>query len=356
MSLKDIAREAHTSVSTVSRVLNNPHHNCQNSALEEKIWDIARKQHYTPNSNARNLRLNSNQLNNSFTIDIFITRFESIEIDPFFHELYQYIKEEILSNGCILGDIINTVDIVAMSEESIAKVPYKTHHEILKQKQKNPLATIIRKDNTGLIILGKCPNEMIDSLKKRYPYIVGIDRNPTNYEYDEVICNGLNAAETAVEHLIKLGHRNIAYIGDCTYETRYIGYYQALFNHKIQLNYNNIFPSTQTEESGYKIGKRILKMENPPSGIFCANDITAIGVLRAVKSGKKKYRPSIISIDNILQSERTVPMLTTIDIPKKEMGHLAIAMLIDRKNKKHKNNLRLELPCKLIERESCNYL
>ena len=90
-----------------------------------------------------------------------------------------------------------------------------------------------RKANAGLIILGKCPKELFSTLKRRYSCIVGIDRNPTEYEYDEVICNGATAAEKAVEYLILLGHKNIAYIGDCTYESRYIGYYQALLNHKI---------------------------------------------------------------------------------------------------------------------------
>ena len=88
-------------------------------------------------------------------------------------------------------------------------------------------------------------------LNKRYQYIAGIDRNPTDYEYDEVICNGTTAAQKAVEYLVQLGHSNIAYIGDCTYESRYTGYYQTLLNHKIPLNYANVHQTGQTEKEGF---------------------------------------------------------------------------------------------------------
>ena len=218
-----------------------------------------------------------------------------------------------------------------------------------------PKKTVVEiKKNTGLIILGKCPQNLIGLLKKRYRYIAGIDRNPTEYEYDEVICNGTTAAEKAVSHLLSLGHKNIAYIGDCTYESRYIGYYQTLFNHRIPLNHNNIHPTDQTMEGGYQAMLNIINGSEKPTAIFCANDTTAIGVLKALnKNKRKKYFPSVISIDNIIESEKTSPMLTTINIPKEEMVHMALVLLTDRKNRKHMENVRIELPCRLIERESC---
>ena len=198
---------------------------------------------------------------------------------------------------------------------------------------------------------------MIPALRKRYACIVGIDRNPTDYLYDEVFCDGAVAAIKAVEYLFSLGHRHIAYIGDCNFESRYIGYYQALLAHKIPLNYQNIYPSRQTLKEGYDIMCSILHSDSNttlPSAIFCANDTTAIGVLKALKQHKKRgYMPSVISIDNIAASEKTSPMLTTINIPKKEMAHLALNLLLDRKENGHTEIVRLELPCHLIERESC---
>lgn len=357
MSLKKIAELAGTSVSTVSRVLNNSGHKCSEPGLSEKIWKIAASLNYCPNASARNLRLGILPDTSPFTVDIFLTRFDSMDKDPFFRELYDYMKEELLKYSCLLGELLSSVDIMALGEpEHSGIVPYKTTSKVLSEKQGHPLAFVDRKSDTGLIILGKCPSELVPVIKKRYAHIAGIDRNPTDYEYDEVVCNGTTAAEKAVEYLISLGHKSIAYIGDCTYESRYIGYYQALLNHKIPLNYVNIHPSTQTMEEGAQIMTSILQSDTRPTAIFCANDCTALGVLKSLKQHKKRgYLPSIISIDNINDSQHTTPMLTTIDIPKQEMAHLALTLLLDQKKGAHKENVRIELPCRLIERESCFY-
>lgn len=359
MSLKEIATLTNTSISTVSRVLNHPEHRCNNPELAQRIWDAAAKLNYIPNTTARNLRLGVSENTTPYTVDIFLTRFDSLDKDVFFLELFQYLKEELLSSGCLLGDVLHPVDILnlAHSSEKNGHIPYQSSLKVAAPVPALTPSGISRKEDTGLIILGKCPADMVPILKKRYSCIAGIDRNPTDYEYDEVVCNGTTAAQKAMEYLISLGHKNIAYIGDCTYEARYIGYYQALLDHRLPLNYANIHPTSQTQEEGFSVMQTIIESPNQPTAIFCANDSTALGVLQALKRRKKKgYLPSVISIDNIHASQYTSPMLTTIHIPKKEMSHLALTLLLDRKNKLHEENVRLELPCRLIERESCSYL
>jgi len=358
MSLKKIAELANTSVSTVSRVLNTPGHTCHIPGLSEKIWKIAKELEYIPNEAARNLRMGNNATEETFYIDILLTRFDSIDKDPFFAELFIHIKEELLASNTLPGETLNFTDIMSLSEKdaNAKAVPYKTSSKVIRENPATSSAFISKKRNTGLILLGKCPQGLIPVLKKRYNYIAGIDRNPTDYEYDEVICNGITAARKAVEYLVKLGHNNIAYIGDCTFESRYTGYYQTLLDHKIPLNYANVHQTGQTEKEGFMVMEDIINSPGRPSAIFCANDITAIGVLNALKSNKKRgYLPSVISIDNIYPSEKTTPMLTTIDIPKKEMAHLAVMLLLDRKAGRHRENIRIELPCRLVERDSCTY-
>ncbi len=357
MSLKKIAKLSGTSVSTVSRVLHQPGHTCNQPGLAEKIWQIAEELNYLPNGFAQALRMGAKEEPSPFTADVFLTRFESMDTDPFFQELFQHIKEELLCKNCLLGDLLYPDNfMMPINENSIpGMVPYKSSENIRRETPVISPALISRKDNTGLVILGKCPESLIPALRKRYACIVGIDRNPTDYLYDEVFCDSSAAAMKAVEYLISLGHRHIAYIGDCNFESRYIGYYQALLAHKIPLNYQNIHPSRQTLQEGYDIMCSILRSGvSFPSAIFCANDTTAIGVLKALKLHKKRgYMPSVISIDNIADSEKTSPMLTTIDIPKKEMAHLALSLLWDRKEHGHSEIVRLELPCRLIVRESC---
>ncbi|MCM1246507.1 MAG: LacI family transcriptional regulator [Roseburia sp.] len=358
MSLKKIAELTGTSVSTVSRVLNHPEHSCNRPGLTEKIWEAANSLNYIPHAAARNLRLGTTEDTGHFTVDIFLTRFDSMDTDLFFRELFQHIREELIWQDCLLGEILSSENIIASEKASPAAetIPYKSAAKPRADARRREAALMPKKPDTGLIILGKCPSELVPLLKKRYDYIAGIDRNPTDYEYDEVVCSGLAAAEKAVEYLISLGHKNIAYIGDCTYEARYIGYYQALLNHKIPIDYVNIHPSDQTMEQGFAIMNAIIHSPRRPTAVFCANDCTALGALKALRQSKKRgYVPSIISIDNINDSQKSTPMLTTIDIPKKEMGHLALTLLLDRKKGAHRENVRIELPCRLIERDSCSY-
>lgn len=324
MSLKQIAKSAGTSVSTVSRVLNNPNHRCHDEGLEDHIWRLASKYQYTPNTFAQNLRKRTVDTSVSYTVDIFLARPNVLDQDAFFWELFQHIKEELVANHCVLGDVHTATDIIP------------------------------QKENTGLIILGKCPADWISILKERYACIAGINHNPTEYEYDEVICNGATAAGKAVEHLIALGHRDIAYIGDCSHESRYVGYYSSLFKHQIPLNHGNVYPTDQTMETAVLAMKELLRSDNRPTAIFCANDTTALGVYKALRASRQKdYSPSVISIDNIAEAKKHEPALTTIDISKKEMAHMAVSLLLDRQKGTHKDTVRVELPCRLIERHSC---
>ncbi len=351
MSIKSIADKAGTSVATVSRILNNPDYQCHDRSLNERVWAIARQEQYVPNNMARNLRKGTSR-RTVFTIDVFLTRFKSIQSDAFFEEIYSIIRDEILSSECALGEFYTSVDIMNILQTGRGgqHIPYRSDEMVAKDSRVYGNAVNAVDKNRGLIILGKCPVELISTLQGKYRYIVGIDRNPTEYLYDEVVCDGAKAAEMAVEYLISKGYRDIAYIGDCTYEARYVGYYQTLIKNRLQLNYSNVYPSDQTEEEGYKTALKIIESSSLPAAIFCANDMTAIGVLRAF--AKKKNRPAIISIDNLDRTMNIKPMLTTIDIPKKEMGHLAVKLLIDKRDGGHENNIRIELPCKIVERES----
>ena len=270
------------------------------------------------------------------TFDIFLTRFPSLSQDLFFSELFEFLKKELLRQQCVIGKFLTLPEVTSMLNEKSSFSATDKHAD-------------------GIILLGKCPSELISPLQNHYHNIVGIDRNPTDFAYDEVICNGTNAAITAMNYLISLGHKKIAYIGDCSYEARYIGYYQSLISHSLPLDYSNIYPTSQTREEGMKTMELILRRDSLPTAIFCANDSTALGVFDCLRHRRKKgYVPSIISIDNIRESEQTKPMLTTIDIPKEEMAHHAVKLLLDRIHNGHNSAARIELPCKLLVRESCS--
>lgn len=350
MSLKRIAELTNTSVATVSRVLNNPSYQCQNPETTENIRKIARELNYVPNQNARNLKMgesSSTPKTGKFVIDILLARFDTLDQDPFFSEMFRCIETEFHKQNCLLGDILNIPDV------SFEQNPKKLQQEFPIPKKRSVLNT--RSD--GLLILGKCPSDIIDSLLRRYNGVIAIDRNPTEHKIDEVVCSGSFAASTAVEYLLELGHKKIAYIGDCNMESRYTGYYESLQNHKIPLTYDYVVPTKQTKEDGFRAYEQICSCKIRPTAVFCANDITALGFLQAMKekNGRRKkdvYRPAIVSIDDIDEATRVSPMLTTVRIPKEDMVHLAVSTLRDRLQNGHRECVRLELPCHLMIRES----
>jgi DNA-binding LacI/PurR family transcriptional regulator len=110
----------------------------------------------------------------------------------------------------------------------------------------------------------------------------------------------------------------------------------------------------QTEAEGYEVMNRILRSDAYPTGIYCANDITAIGMLKCLSKSKNRYyKPSIISSDDIEQAQYTNPMLTTVRLPKDEMGKFAMYLLLDRMRGGHRGVVRTELEGKLMIRNSC---
>lgn len=336
MSLKKIAELTGASMATVSRVLNNPTYHCQDNSLTERIRQAARDLNYVPNASARQLKLGNKAKMTDlshYVIDILLTRFDSLNSDSFFQEMFRYVESEFHKQGCIVGTILNVPDISHM------------------------IANKVHPHADGLLILGKCPTDLVDDLHQFYPALLAIDRNPTDHQMDEVICRGTQAATLAVEYLLELGHKKIAYIGDCNQESRYIGYYECLLNHKIPLLYDYVFSTHQTREEGAQAFYRIRELSQPPTAVFCANDTTAIGFLNAMKqyNGHKRknlFLPAVVSIDDIEEASLVTPSLTTVHIPKESMAHLAVIIIRDRLQGGHRIYSRTELPCHLVIRES----
>lgn len=328
MSLKRIAEMVGVSPSTVSRVLNNTVSTCASPELKEKIWEAARSINYTPNVNARNLKTGRADTKTNYKVAIILARFNYLDTDPFFRELFLSIEESLFSNSCSLHSVTN-----------IEQTDFSSLSEV-----------------NGIIILGRCSNDFLNGLKKYTRNIVGIGRNPSDYKIDEIICNGQTAAIHAMEYLLSLGHQKIGYIGDCSSESRYVGYCETLINRRIPLNYDYIRSTNQTYESGYHAMQELLQQDM--TAVFCANDISALGALKAIsedssQNSRVTKKISIISIDNIALSQTSNPLLTTINIPKEDMGRTAVTILLSRIKHKHNEYLRVEFPCKIIERDSC---
>jgi DNA-binding LacI/PurR family transcriptional regulator len=271
----------------------------------------------------------------------------SEESDPFFEEMLRLIEIEIRKNNCIVSNIWQRADFsndkycMNGDIEQTVKLMYSDREH----------------KSDGLIIIGKCAQKALRALKKYEKNVVSINRNSTNYEVDEVLCDGKKIALTAIEYLVKCGHKKIGYVGDCHSETRFEGYQQAQMQYRLDADIDYVYDTTPNEENGYRAMEYFLKKSDPPTGIYCANDILAIGMIKCLNKRRSRYyMPSIVSSDDIAEAQYTNPMLTTVSLPKNEMVRFALILLLDRIQGGHKIVSRLEMEGTLIVRDSCHTL
>lgn len=344
MSIKRIAEIAGVSVSTAARVLRDPDYKCSSEEVTKRILQAAREINYIPNEAARSLKTGRTSGKEVFYINILLTRVNPEENDPFFSEMLRLVEIELRKNKCIVSSVWYRIEFsndkycMSGNIEAIIDEMYNS-----KEQQSD-----------GLIIIGKCCPKALKALKQREKNIISINRNSTNYEVDEVLCDGKKIAMTAIEYLVKCGHSRIGYVGNCHNEARYAGYQAAQLQYHLESDIDYIFDTTPNEDHGYKAMEYFMKQSNPPTGIYCANDILAIGMLKCLNKRRNRYyNPSIVSSDDIAEAQYTTPMLTTVSLPKAEMVQFAMLILLDRIHGRHKAAARLELEGTLVIRESC---
>lgn len=335
MSLKQIANMAGVSISTVSRILNSPDNSFASKEVRDRVWRFAREIGYVPDQNARELKLGRRAQRKTPppSISCILGRTKQLEDDPFFAQMSRAIEQQALELGYVVRHSYSLFDI-----------------------ETDTLLDQIEASHTdGAIILGRFSNDSMSFLEKHYKNLVYVGRNTIAAGCDEVICDGYEATEIAMLHLIANGHKTIGYIGETTNEVRYEAYCDIIRKHGLEWSDKWVSNCPQNGPGGYQGAEELLAKASPlPTAIFCATDITAIAALRRFAEAKIKVpeQLSIISMDNIELSGYVSPMLTTVAMPIVEMGNWAVQLLIERLNKRHKLPAKVLLPNKLIIRES----
>ena len=335
MTLKDIAKEAGVSISTVSRVINQKGASAASKEVQDKIWEIVRRTGYSPNAAARDLKTGNSRSSKKPTRSIaciFACSEDPLK-DIFISTLARGIEEEAFHHNYIVKHLITFLDI------------------------DNPAVFRLITENQvdGVAVLGRCNRQMLSFLKKHFNYVVYSGLNTLNAKYDQVICDGYQAAVSIMEKLFEIGHTRIAYIGETRDENRYEGYCAALSAKRLPLRREFVVNSPMTTEGGYQGTLRLLKKSRDFTAIFCSNDTTAIGTIRALQENKVRIPKdvSVIGIDDIDVVQYITPLLTTVHIPIEEMGKTAAKILIDRIEGGHRLHMKINLPFSIVWRETC---
>lgn len=333
VTLKDIAKLANVSVSTVSRVVNNSQVNAASLEVQNRIWEIVRELEYSPNITARNLKLQSSKnkkVSKSKIIACIFARSKLGDKDPFFSEIARGIELQALKKGYVIKYFMYIKNIKDLGFDNSID---------------------------GVVVLGRAEEDLLMFLKSQYKHVVYTGLNKINEIYDQVICDGYLATEIAMDYLKSKGHKYIAFVGETKNEIRYNAYCEFLSNDISKDERKELLIESKLEPiEGYNkvIDKIKDNVKLKFSAIFCCNDQTAIGVLKALQS-KNILVPqevSVISIDDIDISQYLTPMLTTIHIPTEYMGIQATKLLVDRIEEGNSIPVKIELQPSLVCRES----
>ena len=332
MSIKDVAKAAGVSPSTVSRVVNAGDTSAASPETQERIWNAVRELGYVLNQNARSLK-RPNQASDlsKRDIDCIYARISGPHVDPFFTELMHEVEVEALKDGFHL----------------------RYQYSIAEMRSDNVPQQEDRAD--AAIILGRTDETTIQWLQSMYRHLICVGLQDREFPVDQVLCHGYNAAQTCVDYLHSLGHRRICYLGETVNEQRYQAYLDSMHRIGVENPEELSVDAPFSPAGGYDAVHRLLEEKKHFTAILCANDMLAVGALKALREHRLRVPKdiSLIGINDMETSRYLDPMLTTVAIPMREMGTHAAKMLIDRISGGHKEPVKMILPSTLICRESC---
>lgn len=303
-TMKDIAKLAKVSTSTVSHVINQSRF--VSDEISQRVKDAARELNYSPSVLARSLKINRTK-----TIGMLVTT----STNPFFGEVVKGVERNCYQQGYSLI-LCNTEGDNRRMHESIN--------------------TLLQKRVDGLILMcSSLEGERFEVFEqhKDIPVVV-MDWGPMLFTSDKIQDNSLYGGYLATKHLIDSGHKQIGCItGPLTKhqaQMRYEGYTRALKEFNLEGKSDWIVESDFECEGGYKAFKTMLSKGPLPSAIFVCNDMMAMGVINAASEHGICIPKdvSVIGYDDIYMSKFMNPPLTTIHQPKFRLGKAAVEALL----------------------------
>jgi DNA-binding LacI/PurR family transcriptional regulator len=301
-SIKDIARLARVSHPTVSRALqNSPLVNAQTAA---KIRKIADETGYRASAVARGLVTRRTR-----TIGLVVTTVA----DPFASEVV-----------CGIEQAANDHDYAVFLANSNAD-PERERKMVQELSERRVDGIIVTSSRVGALYL-----PLLKELN--VPIVLVNDQYPGEFVHSVMIEN-VEGTRAAVKHLIVLGHRRIAYVGDCFgYQSdaeRLAGYKQALAEGGITFSDALAAEGDGRAEAAIEAVDALLALPSPPTAICCYNDMTALGAMRAIRARGLRVPEdiSLTGFDDLFFAAYLQPALTTVRQPMRRMGQTAMESL-----------------------------
>lgn len=328
VTIKDVAKLANVSPSTVSRVI------AQNPKISDetknKVYEAMKELNYHPNAIARSLANKSTK-----TLGIILPNTaEDLFVNPFFIQTMRGISIYAQKKGYYI--------MFTYSENEDKEVDFIEKY-------------IYSKWVDGIILLTTRQNDKcISYLKKvNHPFVV-IGRPEDTSDVLWVNNDNFKAMYDVVSYLTNKGHKEIAFIGGShtfnVTKDRLAGYLRALQIRGLPVDDNLIRGVGFSEVSGYEAMKKILEYK-VPDAVVTTDDLIAFGVLKAINEMELK-KIAVVGFNNTPLAEYQSPSLSSVDINPESLGYHATQLLIDKLENNINNKKHYLVETKFIERES----
>lgn len=328
--LKDIARELNVSVITVSKAVRG--NSDISEATRQRVLKRIKELDYQPNMTARSLATGR-----SFFVGLVVPNL----LNPFFTEL-----------ATSLGGTLRkqSYGLIISSSENDPQIEQSEIRMMLARK-------------VDALLIASCQAKLDGFLSvhsQDTPFAL-LDRSFPHLRANFVGSDDCLGGRLATEHLIQLGRKRLAYIGSPDVSPaadRYRGFRLALRDHDIDLREDRVLPGPYAQESGDNIGydlmRQLLRHRSRPNGVFCHNDVVAIGAVKATLDAGLSIPGDIafVGFDNVKYSKFLQIPLTSVDQSTTKLGETAAQLALDLVMKKIDKPKTILLAPTLVVRES----
>lgn len=304
--MSEVARRAGVSKATVSRVLSGPAESVR-VETREKVMRAVAETGYFPNRLARNLRERSARIFALVISDIG---------NPFFTAIVRGCEDTARARGYSV--------IIANTDE----MPDLEAQRLLDMAAEGVAGVVLASTGEN--------NQGLEQVTRSGIPIVALDRRIGGLELDTVTTDGDRGAYEAVDHLARAGHRRIAMVGGpteiSTMVERRAGYERALRAHGIGLDPGLVRLGDLKEESGHRMTLELVDLPEPPTALFVANNLMAVGTLKAIAERELTVPDdlSLVCFDDFPASELIQPGIATLVQPTYRLGVAAAELLLRR--------------------------
>ncbi len=332
VSIKDVAREAGVSTTTVSYVLNQKTGETISAETTERVWQAVRTLNYVPNLNARSLTSRRTNL-----IGVVIPQTEPGKEFMFANPFY--------------GELLSAIEYTARRSG---------YHLLLSGPEPDQSYVGIARNRgvDGIIIVGSYPSQSLTELHQLSVPVVLVDTYVKDPVFHTIGIDDRLGGQLATRHLIEMGHRQIAFVSGSVSEQgviqkRFMGYMDALNEAGLMLNERHLYLGTVSFTFAQSVAEEMQRRGNQETAAVATADILGMGLIKGLRRLGRRVPEdlSIVGFDDVDLACMSDPSLTTVHQDIAEKGKSAVQIILDAMDGREGKQERI-LPIRLVSRDS----